>query len=129
MIDYILVNSKWINSVRNAEAYSSFASVGSDHRIVTLVVLLSLRVTKPPTSKKSYDWKLLRSDQDLQSSFKIELRNRFNQLYVEEASATDQYNAFIEANKDAAVATLPLVKKQKSERNSNNNSHRSQEED
>ena len=120
LIDYILVNSKWINSVRNAEAYSSFASVGSDHRIITMVVQLSLRVTKPPTSKKSYDWKLLRNDQDLQSSFKIELRNRFNQLYVEDASSTDQYNAFIEANKDAAVATLPLVKKNKSERNSNN---------
>ena len=91
LIDYILVNSKWINSVKNAEAYSSFASVGSNHRIVTMIVILSLRVTIPPMSKKSYDWKLLRSDHDLQSSFKIVLRNRFSQLYVEEASATDQY--------------------------------------
>jgi len=30
---------KCINSVKNAEAYSSFASVGSDHRIVTIEVL------------------------------------------------------------------------------------------
>ncbi len=40
LLDYILVDSKWINSVRNVEAYSSFASVGSDHRVVTMEVKL-----------------------------------------------------------------------------------------
>ena len=49
LMDYILVNSKWINSVKNAESYSSFASVGSDHRVVTMDVKLSLRVTRAPT--------------------------------------------------------------------------------
>ena len=33
-VDYILVNRKWKNSVKNSEAYSSFSSLGSDHRIV-----------------------------------------------------------------------------------------------
>jgi len=59
MLDYILVNMKWINSVKNAEACSSFASVGSDHKIVTIEVKLSLRVTKPPIRDPCYDWKLL----------------------------------------------------------------------
>ena len=31
LLDYILVNSKWKNSILNSEVYSSFASVGSDH--------------------------------------------------------------------------------------------------
>ena len=29
--DYILINNKWRNSVKNAEPYSSFSSVGSNH--------------------------------------------------------------------------------------------------
>ena len=34
-IDYILVNTKWKNSALNCEAYNTFSTVGSDHRIVT----------------------------------------------------------------------------------------------
>ena len=30
-LDYILVQCKWRNSVLNAEPYSSFGTVGSDH--------------------------------------------------------------------------------------------------
>ena len=32
--DYVFINKKWNNSVLNCEAYSSFESVSSDHRIV-----------------------------------------------------------------------------------------------
>ena len=69
LLDYILVNNKWKNSILNSEAYSSFASVGSDHRIVTARIRLSLRVNKTPSKKKHFDWKHLRSDTDLQSRF------------------------------------------------------------
>ena len=34
-IDYVFINKKWKNSAVNCEAYSSFESVSSDHRIVT----------------------------------------------------------------------------------------------
>ena len=34
-VDFILVNSKWKNSVKNCEAYNSFSSMGSDHRVVS----------------------------------------------------------------------------------------------
>ena len=88
---------KWKNSVTNTEAYSSFASVGSDHRVVTAEVKLSLRASKPPTKKKRYDWKLLRHDKELQDSFRIELRNKYNELFKEEDSPTEQYQALIKA--------------------------------
>ncbi|ELT96954.1 hypothetical protein CAPTEDRAFT_106046, partial [Capitella teleta] len=45
-LDYILVRRKWRNSVLNAEPYSSFCSVGSDHRVVSMKVRLSLRAPK-----------------------------------------------------------------------------------
>ena len=34
-IDYILINRKWKNTVKNVESYNSFSSVGSDHRVLT----------------------------------------------------------------------------------------------
>ena len=40
-IDYILINIKWKNSVKSVKAYSSFASTGSDHRIVIARLKLS----------------------------------------------------------------------------------------
>ena len=40
LLDYVLINTKWKNSVMNVEPYSSFASVGSDHRIVTIKLKL-----------------------------------------------------------------------------------------
>ena len=46
-LDYILVRRKWRNSILNAEPYSTFSSVGSDHRVVSIKVRMSLRVPKP----------------------------------------------------------------------------------
>ena len=34
-LDYIIFRKKWRNSVKDSRAYSSFNSVGSDHRIVS----------------------------------------------------------------------------------------------
>ena len=45
-IDYNIVRKKWRKSVRNCEAYNTFISLGSDHRIVVAKVILSLRAPK-----------------------------------------------------------------------------------
>ena len=45
-IDYILINTKWKNSTLNCEAYNTFFTVGSDHRILTTKLRLSLRQSK-----------------------------------------------------------------------------------
>ena len=37
-LDYILVRKKWRNSVHNSEAYNSFKTVGSDHRVVSMII-------------------------------------------------------------------------------------------
>ncbi|XP_062924611.1 craniofacial development protein 2-like, partial [Mobula hypostoma] len=42
-LDYILVRTKWRNCVINTEAYSTFNSVSSDHRVVSMQVRLSLQ--------------------------------------------------------------------------------------
>ena len=55
----------------NAEAYNTFASVGSDHRIVSARVRLSLQKSKTLARKKQHDWNLFRTDSNLQKLYSI----------------------------------------------------------
>ena len=111
-LDYILVRKKWRNSVLNTEAYNTFASVGSDHRIVSARIRLSLRKSKTLPRKKQYDWKAITTDKDLQAKFSIEVHNRFQPLQKEEETATEKYTRFIEATQNAAEKLLPVRKKE-----------------
>ena len=95
----------------NAEAYNTFASVGSDHRIVSAKIRLSLRKSKPMPRKKPYDWKTLSSDGSLQAKYAVEVRNRFKVLEDEEETATDKYDRFIKANNEAAEKIIPVRKR------------------
>ena len=81
-IDYILILNKWKNSVRNCQAFSSFSSVGSDHRIVSCTTCLSLRVSKRPLSNpmKYIDWKMITLNPDIKRKFALEVKNRFEAL-------------------------------------------------
>ena len=47
-VDYILIWKKWRNSIRNCQSYSTFSSIGSDHRIASCTICLSLRSSKRP---------------------------------------------------------------------------------
>ena len=74
-IDYVFINKKWKNSAMNCEAYSSFESVSSDHRIVTAKIRLSLQKnTKRTATTKHYDWALL-NNRDIRDKYVLELRN------------------------------------------------------
>ena len=107
-IDYILVNRKWKNSVKNVEAYSSFSSIGSDHRVVTAELKLSLRTTKTPPRKTAYNWKVLRGDGDLQQLYTVKVLNRYDQLCDNsESDITETYKNLIQANSEAAKELIP----------------------
>ena len=54
-IDYILINNKRKNSLKNCHAYSSFASVGSDHRILSAKLRSSLWSKAATPRKEKYD--------------------------------------------------------------------------
>ena len=54
-IDYILINNKWKNCLNNFQAYSSFASVGSDHSILSATLRLSLRSKTATPRKANYE--------------------------------------------------------------------------
>ena len=72
-IDYILMNKKWINSALYCESYSSFESVSSDHRIVTVKIRLNLRSNAAwTTTTVHYDWSLL-NNRDISDKYTITL--------------------------------------------------------
>ncbi len=111
-LDYILVRRKWRNSILNAEPCSSFNSVGSDHRVVSMKVRLSLRVPKP-SCRIRCNWKEFSSRPDIQERYTVVVRNHY-QLLQEDEDPTKWYGRFIKANEIATKECVPkqeLVKK------------------
>ena len=113
-IDYILINRKWKNSVQNFEAYSSFASIGSDHRVITARIKLSLRSDRPSPKRKLYDWGVLRTDESLQELYSVRVNNRFSELSKESGDdITSRYQNLIKANEETANSIIPTKKRTK----------------
>ena len=56
-IDFLIINKKWKNSVKNCREYNSFISLASDHHIISADIRLCLRAnTKKLCNNKPYDW-------------------------------------------------------------------------
>ena len=74
-LDYLIFRKKWRNSIKNSPSYSSFSSVGSDHRIVSSTVKLSLRSSKKakPHPMKVIDWKAVSANSVLSKKFSLEV--------------------------------------------------------
>jgi hypothetical protein len=117
-IDYILVRSKWRKSVTNCEAYGSFSPIYSDHRIVTANLSLKLRATRQrgQTVTVNYVWGELSTNTDLQKSYAIEVRNRFQALQVEgdDSDKPPEYKYLCQANHETAEKLLKKVPRRKS---------------
>ena len=63
----------------DSRAYSSFSSVGSDHRIVSADIKLNLRAStkSPPHAMKTIDRKAVSLDKDLSKRFSVEVKYKF----------------------------------------------------
>ena len=114
-LDYVLVRKKWRNSVKNTEPYNFFSSLGSDHRVVVSDIKLSLRKAKTPPRRVIYDWDAFKCNDELQSKYAIEVRNRFNILQSEDSSSdlTSQYSHLVTAVAETSETLLPKKKKKR----------------
>ena len=106
------INSQFMGQSKDVEAYKSFASSGSDHRILSARVKLSLRTCRTPPKRPPYDWAALK-DHDLQTRYTVQIKNRFNQLCEENETATEKYEHLIKANEETAKQLLPNKTKRK----------------
>ena len=109
-LDYILVRRKWRNSVLNSEAYNTFSTVGSDHRVVSAKVKLSLRTSKED-KKVRFDWKQFTKSSELQQRYTVAVKNRFQVLETDDNGT--RYDKFVAANKEAMKECLPERKRRK----------------
>ena len=116
-IDFILINKKWKNSVKNCEAFITFSSMGSDHRVLTAKIKLSLRKCCSPPRKPNYDWSILK-DTGISNLYSVSVQNRYQALCCENESATETYAHLIMATEEAAKENLPVKKQVKKKANS-----------
>ena len=107
------MNKKWINSALNCEAYSSFESVSSDHRIVTSKIRLSLCTNAAQTTTTAhYDWSLL-NIKDISNKYTLTLRNKFDTLQEisETSTPNDEFENIIEAAAECIPTKLRTKRK------------------
>ena len=113
-VDYILINRKWKNSIKNCDVYSSFSSIGSDHRIVSAKAKISFRVKKKP-GPPQHNWSALQNSTILEQ-YNTCIRNRYYALSTEDTTdASKDYNHFIKAHIEA-TKILPKKVKEKREK-------------
>ena len=84
--------------------------MGSDHRILTAKMKLSLRTCKAPARKPNYNWSTLRG-KTLGDLYTVSVRNKYDALCQDGESSTETYAHLITANEEAAKDLLPLKKK------------------
>ncbi|XP_063686094.1 uncharacterized protein LOC134819873 [Bolinopsis microptera] len=114
-LDFILVRKKWRKSVKNTEVYSFFSTLGTDHRLVLSKIKLSLRRAKKLPKKTWYNWGALKSDEDLQKRYAVEVKNRYSALceQTDESEVTELYGHFVDAIADTNKAILPKREKKR----------------
>ena len=112
LVDHIMVNKKWKNSVHICESYNTFSSLGSDHRVVTMKMKLSFRQSKTVSRGKNYDWSVLKN-KEIKDNYTIELKNRFESLRIENETSTETYENLVQANKETAKELIPKKTKTK----------------
>ena len=101
-IDFCMYRKRWRNSISDCQAFSSSNPVGSDHRIVTATVKLSLRRPNPPVSKKLF-WQALTNDPALASRIDDTISSRFDNL----SEADQDYSSFVMIATKTGAELLP----------------------
>ena len=118
-LDYILVRNKWSKSIKNCEAYNTFISLGSDHRIIVSNVILSLRASKQIAKRRpKYVWSDLRDQAKLQERYAVGVRNNVNIQGLDEETMSERYERLVEAINVTAVGCMRQVPKLKMKFNS-----------
>jgi len=78
-IDFCLYRKRWRKSVRDCQAFNSANPIGSDHRIISTKIRLSVRVPKILPRKKLC-WRAVRDDPELADSIDSTISHSFSRL-------------------------------------------------
>ena len=117
-LDYILVRRKWLNSVKDCEPFSStFSSLCSDHRPLSMRIRLSLRAQKVTSDpSRSVNFRSLTLSKDLRNDYAITVSNRFSSLLHEDSEdppLQSRYDVLSDTCIEVGKQMLPKKPKQK----------------
>ena len=116
-IEYICINQRFRNSVKNCKTLSG-ADCNSDHILLVMQMICKLKKIKSRNRRRRPNISALLQNQ-LASEFKIEIKNRFSALDTseqEETSAEEDWKEFEIILTEMAETILPkkeLIRKQK----------------
>ena len=106
-LDHILVNGKWIKSIKKCRAYNS-VPINSDHRILTATVSITLKSYSNLRSTPKTDWKAL-GIPDIKQNFDQTFKTAYNPIGD---NIQEDYDNFLKATQ-VATNLLPKVLPQK----------------
>ena len=110
MIDHIMINRRWVSSVRNCRTYRGVELGNADHRLVAADIRLKLRVTQKAQTTKPINSRLFK-DHALQARYTIEISNRFSALsFASDPSLSDMWEQFREEVTYAAIKCTKSIK-------------------
>ena len=81
-IDYILINKKFRNCVKQAKTYPG-SDINSDYNPVVVKMKIQLKKLNNTNRKQQLDFSLLKNN-SYAARYNIEIRNRFDALHIEE---------------------------------------------
>ena len=81
-IDYLMINERYKNSIKNAYTYPG-ADINSDHILLVMKMKLKLKIPHKNNRQEKADLQLLKKE-DIQAQYAIEVKNRYDILLREE---------------------------------------------
>eukprot|EP00058_Branchiostoma_floridae_P025263 XP_002610753.1 hypothetical protein BRAFLDRAFT_91539 [Branchiostoma floridae] len=101
-IDFCLFRKRWRNSIKDCQAFNSSNPIGSDHRMVSTKIRLSVRKPKTMSCTKLY-WRALREDHELASTIDDDIAHTYANLPDQQKS----YSSFVEICNKVGSKRLP----------------------
>ena len=80
-IDYITVNHRFRNSVKNVRTYpGADCGGGCDHNAVVVKIKVKFKKRNQVRRGKRRDWGILRQDREVRSRYAVEVKNKYREL-------------------------------------------------
>ena len=113
-IDYILINRRFRNSVKQSKSYPG-ADCGSDHVPVVARIHIKLRKLQAPKQVPKYQLdKLL--EENVRKEFYLNVSNRYEALEDQDTDLDEEWNTFETIMNEAAEKTIPKKRKKKKQK-------------
>ena len=119
-IDYIMVRRRFSNSVKNCRTFPG-ADINSDHCLLVSKMNFRLKKIEKRKIKEQYNLDMLKQE-NIQSKYAVEVRNRFTALLCEETAQSDdrdesrvekKWNCFKESVHEATKECTEKIERKK----------------